>query len=115
MSVDRSLEELFRLHNATWWQTLVKLRLPSAVPYILAGLKIGAGAAVIGAIVGEFFVGFGATQFGLGYLIRFKAESNRTDELFAAVLASTGLGVAIFAAVSAISRLVLRRWFFPAP
>lgn len=111
LSTAGNLEELFRLHNATWWQALFKLRLPSAVPFILAGLKIGAGAAVIGAIVGEFFVGFTADQKGLGYLIRFKAESNRTDELFAAVLASTALGVVIFAAASLLSRVVLTRWF----
>jgi NitT/TauT family transport system permease protein len=111
MSAEENLEELFQLHNATWLQTLLKLRLPSAVPFILAGLKIGAGAAVIGAIVGEFFVGYSAEQFGLGYLIRFKADSNRTDELFAAVLASTSLGVVIFALASGLSRFVQNRWF----
>lgn len=111
LSVDRNLEELFRLHTASWWQTLVKLRLPSAVPFILAGLKIGAGAAVIGAIVGEFFVGSSPDQFGLGYLIRFKADRGLTNELFATVLASTALGVAIFAASSGISRLIVNRWF----
>ncbi len=111
LSVDRNLEELFRLHNARWWQKLFRLRLPSAVPYILAGLKIGAGAAVIGAIVGEFFVGFGAEEYGLGYRIRAKDESGLTAPLFAYVLASTALGVLIFAVVSGFSRLVLHRWF----
>lgn len=111
MSADRNLEELFRLHNAKWWQKLLKLRLPSAIPFLLAGLRIGAGAAVIGAIVGEFFVGSGVDDFGLGYLIRLKNDRARTDELFAAVLMSTLLGVLIFAGVSGLSRLIERRWF----
>ncbi|MFK7820730.1 MAG: ABC transporter permease [Planctomycetaceae bacterium] len=109
LSADTNLEELFRLHNASWLQTLIKLRLPSAVPFILAGLKIGVGAAVIGALVGEFFVGFEADEFGLGYLIR--RYQDETTNLFAAVLASTLLGVAMFALASGLSRLVLSRWF----
>lgn len=110
LSADQNLEELYRLHNASWWQTLFKLRLPSAVPFILAGLKIGAGAAVIGALVGEFFVGFSADEFGLGYLIR-AYQNQRTKYLFAAVLSSTVLGVAMFAIASGISRFVQRVWF----
>jgi NitT/TauT family transport system permease protein len=109
LSADKNLEELFRLHNASWLQTLIKLRLPSAVPFILAGLKIGVGAAVIGALVGEFFIGFEADEFGLGYLIR--RYQDETKNLFAAVLASTLLGVVMFAVASTVSRVILSRWF----
>ncbi len=112
LSADRNLEELFQLHNASWWQRLIKLRLPSAVPYILVGLKIGAGASVIGAIVGEFFIGAGAKPpFGLGYQLQAANTSGRTDTLFAVVLASTLLGVTIFAAASLISRATTAAWF----
>ena len=112
LSVDRNLEELFQLHNARWWQSLFKLRLPGSVPYILVGLRIGAGASVIGAIVGEFFIGAGARPpFGLGYQLQAANTSGRTDTLFAVVLASTLLGVTLFAATSLLSRLVLAVWY----
>ena len=112
LSVDRNLEELFQLHNARWWQRLLKLRLPSSVPYILVGLRIGAGASVIGAIVGEFFIGAGARPpFGLGYQLQAANTSGRTDTLFAVVMASTLLGVTIFAATSLLSRVILLAWY----
>lgn len=112
LSVDRNLEELFQLHNARWWQKLIKLRLPSSIPYILVGLRIGAGASVIGAIVGEFFIGGGALPpFGLGYQLQAASTGDRTDTLFAVVLTSTLLGVVIFATTSLISRLILARWY----
>lgn len=110
LSIDANLEELFRLHNASWAQTFLKLRLPSAVPFILAGLRIGAGAAVIGAIVGEFFVG-GGGENGLGYLIRYKEDAARKAELFAVVIAATLLGVVVFAAAGLLSRAIMWRWF----
>ena len=86
--------ELFQLHNATRWQLLFKLRLPNAVPYLVAGAKTSSGLSVVGAIVGEFFVGPGMGRLGLGYLIRQKLELLKTAELFAAVIASAVLGVA---------------------
>jgi len=109
LSVNNDLRDLFRLHNASWWQSLLKLQFPISIPYLLAGIKIAAGGAVIGAIVGEFFVG--STSHGLGYLIRNKSEQLRTDELFAAVIASTLLGVAVFAAITLFGDWVLKRWF----
>lgn len=109
MSVSNDLLDLFRLHNASWWQSLLKLKFPIAIPYLLAGIKIAAGGAVIGAIVGEFFVG--SSSHGLGYLIRNKSENLSTDELFAAVIASTLLGVAMFAAVTMAGAWILNRWY----
>ena len=61
---------------------------------------------MIGAIVGEFFVGYGDKGFGLGYLIRSAAESYQTASLFAAVILSTLLGVIVFAAVGLVSEWV---------
>lgn len=109
-SVPKPLRELFALYGANRWQRLWKLQLPHAVPQLITGIKTSSGLAVIGAIVGEFFVGYGSKSFGLGYLIRSSAETYSTDTLFAAVVLSTGLGVALFAAVSLLSDAILRRW-----
>jgi NitT/TauT family transport system permease protein len=114
IAVDPQLVDLFRLHNATRWQILIKLRLPNSVPYVVTGAKSSSGLAVVGAIVGEFFVGAGSGRFGLGFLIRQKLEHLKTAELFAAVIAATLLGVAIFATVSAAGATLLSRWYNPA-
>lgn len=110
ISVDRELSELFQLLNATRWQTFSRLRLPNAVPWVVAGARTSSGLAVIGAIVGEFFAGYGSNRYGLGYLIRQTSEQARTDELFAAVIASTLLGIAIFSGVNLVSGTLLARW-----
>lgn len=109
-SVDRALLELFAAGNATRWQTLWKLRLPAAVPYLVAGARTSSGLSVIGAIVGEFFAGYSMTRFGLGYLIIQTSGQLNTPYLFAAILASTALGLAIFGCVSAAGAAVLARW-----
>ena len=108
MQVDASLKELFQFHQATRWQTLWKLRLPYAVPYFINGLRIAAGASIVGAIVGEFFVGSGAK--GLGVLIQNKRNMMNVDELYATVLVSTLLGVSAFAAITLAGDLILRRF-----
>ena len=110
LQVDPDLLDLFRLNNATRWQTLSKLRLPSAVPSIITGARIASGVAVIGAIVGEFFAGY-VSRKGLGYLILQTAPQLKTDKLFATVIASTLLGLMIFAFVSTIGNFVLTRWY----
>jgi NitT/TauT family transport system permease protein len=109
--VDRDLVDLFELHNASRWQVLFKLRLPSAVPYLVTGARISSGMAVIGAIVGEFFTGYGATRYGLGYVIMQATNLLKTDELFAAVIASTALGMAVFSIVNLVGATVLSRWY----
>ena len=110
MSVDADLIDLFRLHNATRWQILWKLRLPSAVPHVVTGAKTSSGLAVIGAIVGEFFAGYGAERFGLGYLVRQTSDQLKTDQLFAAIIASALLGIVIFGTVSLAGATILVRW-----
>ena len=112
-AIDPDLFELFRLYRATRWQVLLKLRLPHAVPYLLAGAKTAAGLAVIGAIVGEFFAGHGTQQFGLGYLVLQGKDQLKLPMLFAAVAASTLLGVLVFGTVSIVGATVLRRWCDP--
>jgi NitT/TauT family transport system permease protein len=114
LAVDPPMLDLFRLYDASRWQVLFRLRLPNSVPYLVVAAKTSSGLAVVGAIVGEFFVGAGMNRFGLGFLIRQKLEQLRTAELFAAVIASAVLGVAIFAVVSLTGTTVLARWYNPA-
>jgi len=108
--VDPQFLELFAMRDASRLQVLLKLRLPGSVPYLVTGAKISSGLAVIGAIVGEFFAGYGAAGYGLGYRILQASGQLKTAELFAAILACTLLGLVLFAAVSLLGELVLRRW-----
>ncbi|MDA0588191.1 MAG: ABC transporter permease [Planctomycetota bacterium] len=111
LSVDPDLLDLFRLHKASRWQLWTKLRLPASVPHIITGARTSSGLAVIGAIVGEFFAGYGRDQFGLGYLIMMTSNQMKTAQLFAAVIASTLLGLVIFGAMGVLSSTVLSRWY----
>lgn len=108
--VDPNYLDLFALHRAGRLQVLLKLRLPGAVPYLVTGAKISSGLAVLGAIVGEFFAGYGDGARGLGYLVLQYAGQLKTPELFAAIFTSTLLGLLLFAAVTVLGDRVLRRW-----
>jgi NitT/TauT family transport system permease protein len=109
-STDHNLVTMFELYNAGWWQRIWKLKLPAALPYIMTGLRISAGLAVIGAIVGEFIAGIGGSRGGLGYVIMSAANRLEMAYLFAAALASSLLGIIIFIAVSQLSSRFLRHW-----
>ncbi len=113
--VDTSLVELFEIYSASRWQTLFKLRLPNAVPFLVTGAKISCGLSVIGAIVGEIFAGYGASGFGLGYLINMNTGNLDTAYAFAAVIAATLLSIAIFVAVTWLGATVLARWHVAPP
>jgi len=111
VSVEENFKDLFRLHRASRWQTLIKLRIPSAVSHLILGTRISAGLAVIGAIIGEFFVGNGSTDYaGLGTLMTGWQNLARTDALMAVVLVSAFLGWIMIATVNAVSRGLLWRW-----
>ena len=107
--VDPGQLELFAIHNASRWQELVALRLPGSIPYFLAGAKVASGLAVIGAVVGEFFAGSDEYR-GLGTIIIVTSGRLETAHLFAAVVASTLLGLALFGAVSLVGDAILKRW-----
>ena len=109
-SVDPGLADLFRLYGAGRWQTLVRLRVPSALPYFFAGLRVSGGLALIGAVVAEFVAGTGGTSSGLAYQILQAGLQLNIPRLFAALLLITLAGVAIFALVSLAAHLALRRW-----
>jgi NitT/TauT family transport system permease protein len=109
-SIDPRLSDLFRLYGASTFDTLLKLRLPSAVPSMTTGWRVASGLAVIGAIVGEFVAGFSEGDAGLGITILAAYRQLRTDLLFGAVLLSSLLGLGLFALVSLVARLLLQRF-----
>ena len=109
-SIDEGLHDLFQLNQASRWQRLVKLRIPSAIPSLVTGARTAAGLAVVGAIVGEFFAGSSVQDRGLGYFVLFTVPNLQTDLLFGCVIAATLLGVAMFVAVSLAGRHLLGRW-----
>jgi NitT/TauT family transport system permease protein len=109
-STSQTLVELFALHNRSRVTAFWKLRLPSALPSIFAGLRISAGLSVIGAIVGEFIIGSGNSQGGLGVQIVFAQGRMYTALLFAEVIAATLLGFLFFLVVSGVGQLLLKNW-----
>jgi NitT/TauT family transport system permease protein len=110
LSTDPALTDLFQLYGSSTFDGLWKLRLPFATPSILTGLRVAAGLAVIGTVVGEFLVGTLIDSEGLGVKIVGAMKYGRTDRVFAAVLLASFLGLVLFAAVNLISHLLLRRW-----
>ena len=109
-SVDGGLLDLFRMNRASRWQTLFRLRVPSALPYFFAGLKVSSGLSLIGAVVAEFVAGTGGTASGLAYQILQAGLQLNIPRLFAALVFITATGVALFAAASLLAWLTLRRW-----
>jgi NitT/TauT family transport system permease protein len=110
LSTDPALVDLFRLYRAGPIARLWKLRLPAAVPQIITGLKVAAGLAVIGTVVGEFLVGTLDENEGLGVRINAAIKYAHLDLAFAAVLVASLLGLAMLGAISAFGRLLLRHW-----
>jgi NitT/TauT family transport system permease protein len=110
LDTDPALDDLFNLYGASRWARLWKLKLPSATPNIITGLRIAAGLAVIGTVVAEFLVGTYGQSEGLGVRIMSAKKALLTDELFADVLIASLLGLAMFAAVNLAGRLLLRHW-----
>lgn len=108
-SAPPELVDLFRLNGAGPWQTLRLLRLPAALPYFLAGLRISGGLALVGAVVAEFVAGSGGAQ-GLAWRILEAGNRLRTAEMFAALFALAILGAGLYALVEALETAALRRW-----
>jgi NitT/TauT family transport system permease protein len=108
-SVDRGQRELFQLQRAGRWTVLTKLEFPAALPAIFAGMRISAGLAVVGAIVGDFF--FRRGDPGLGSLLSTYTSRLQSAELFAAIIVAALLGVAIFALFGWIGKRVVGRWY----
>lgn len=108
-SVDHNLRDLFRLYGASRWQTLTELQLPSALPYILTGMKVSGGLALIGAVVAEFAAG-SADAAGLAWRIIEAGNRLQIPKMFAALLLLSLLGIAIFFLLTLLEHFLLRRW-----
>jgi NitT/TauT family transport system permease protein len=91
-SVEPELVQFLESLGATRWDVLRKLSIPSAMPYVFAGLKISVGLAIIGAVVAEFVGG----NKGLGYVILYNEELLETPVMFGALFFLSALGVAFF-------------------
>jgi NitT/TauT family transport system permease protein len=111
ISVDGNLINLFRMGNAGVATVLFKLRLPNALPHIFVGLKIAAGASVVGALVGETFAGSSALGAGgLGYSAVYALSQLDTPYLFALIMTSSLLGLLFFLVVVAAERVMVGHW-----
>jgi NitT/TauT family transport system permease protein len=110
LSTPQNQVDLFLLHRVGRWRSFTKLRLPSAVPNIVAGLRISAGLSVVGAMVGEFVIGAGGSQGGLGVQIIFAEGELSTKLMFGEVIVATLLGFAFFLVISQLGRRFMRNW-----
>jgi NitT/TauT family transport system permease protein len=108
-STDRMHHDLFTLSHVSRWTRLRKLELPSALPAMMAGIRIASGGAVIGAIVADFF--FNQGEKGIGYYIRNRQQraANR-PEMFAGTITASMFGVVMFLIVGAITARAIRNW-----
>jgi len=109
-SIDPDLQSYFRMNRATRWQTLMRLRIPSALPYFFGGLRISSGLALIGAVVAEFVAGTGGSGAGLAYQILQAGFRLNIPRMFAALLLISLTGVALFAAMAWLTRRALGAW-----
>ncbi len=107
-SADRGLHDLLTLHHADRVTRMRKLMFPAALPAVFAGLRISAGLSVIGAIVGDFF--FGRGDAGIGQLLRRYANQLAGEELLAAVIMSSALGVTVFLSFGWLQQRAIGRW-----
>jgi len=109
-SVDRNLADLYALYGASRWQLLWNLQLPSALPYILGGLRIAGGLSLIGAVAAEIAAGSAGAGSGLAFRILESGYRLQIPRMFAALLLLSVAGIAIFYVLTFINYLALRRW-----
>ena len=109
-SADRNLLALFRLYNASPVQVLRYLKLPTALPFFLTGLRISGGLALIGAVVAEFVAGTGGAETGLAFRILEAGYRLAIPRLFAALFLLSLTGIVIYLVLDGLSRVLLRHW-----
>ena len=109
-STSINLVELFQMHNESRFVSFFKLRLPAAITNIIAGMRISAGLSIIGAIVGEFIIGSGSEDGGLGVQIIYAQAELETPLVMALILSATFLGFAFFMTVTALGHQLLKHW-----
>jgi NitT/TauT family transport system permease protein len=109
-SADHNLTDLMKNYGASRWQRLRFLQLPSALPYFLGGLRIAGGLSLIGAVVAEYVAGTGGIGSGLAFRILEAGYRLNIPRMFAALLLIALSGVIIFAGLSFLSHMLLRKW-----
>ncbi|MCY0853198.1 ABC transporter permease [Cupriavidus sp. D39] len=109
-SVSPGLLAYFKLQRTSRLQVLLRLRVPTALPYFFGALRIACGLALIGAVVAEFVAGTGGSNTGLAYQILQSGYQLNIPRLFAALTLISAVGIALFALMSLASRLAIGRW-----
>jgi NitT/TauT family transport system permease protein len=109
-SVEHNLRDLFELYGATRTQLLLRLKLPAALPYMLAGFTIAGGLSLIGAVVAEIAAGSAGAGSGLAFLIVESGYRLNIARMFAALLLLSAAGIVIFGLLSLAANLTLRHW-----
>lgn len=109
-SVDPDLMSFFKLQKATRLQVLIRLRIPSALPYFFGGLRISSGLALIGAVVAEFVAGTGGSGSGLAYQILQAGFQLNIPRMFAALLLISLTGIFLFMFMTWLTRIALSEW-----
>jgi NitT/TauT family transport system permease protein len=109
-AVESGHQDLFAINRASRLQNLIYLRMPSALPYFFAGLRISSGLALIGAVVAEFVAGTGGRNTGLAYQILQSGFQLDIPRMFAALFLITLAGIALFMIMVGLSRLALGSW-----
>jgi NitT/TauT family transport system permease protein len=109
-SVDPGLLDFFRMNKASRLKTLVRLRIPSALPFFLAGLRISSGLALIGSVVAEFIAGTGGRSAGLAYEILNAGFQLNIPLMFAALLLIAITGIVLFLLMAGLTKLLLGHW-----
>jgi len=102
-ALPREVRWLARSMGATGWDTLVKIRIPAALPNIFSGLKVASTLAVVGAVVGEFV----GSDRGLGHLLIVANGTMNVQLAFAVLIVLSVMGVVLFAAVEMLERALL--------
>lgn len=108
-AVDPDLMRLFDLYGANRLQRLTRLRIPSAVPFLLQGHKVAAGLAIVGAVVAEFVAGSGKVQ-GLAWRIFDASFKLQTARMIAALVVLGAMGAVLYALLDRLERAGLRWW-----
>jgi NitT/TauT family transport system permease protein len=106
-SVDPRVNQLMETLSARRWHVLTKVKMPNAVPYVFVGLKVAVPLAIIGAVLAEFM----QADSGLGYVVLIAVGNVNTPLVFVAVLLMAALSLGLFALVSIVEALILRRRF----
>jgi NitT/TauT family transport system permease protein len=106
-AVDRRVNDLMTTISASRWHLLTKVQLPNAVPYVFSGLKVAVPLSIIGAVVAEFM----QSDSGLGYVVLVAVGNVNTPMVFVAVMLMALLSLSLFAVITLIEWLVMKRRF----